>query len=245
MTTQNKKASVFVALFTMGERDGWLHPSVVGFLVSLTQQKSRGMSLHLCTDHKPIDYARNCAVKESLASRCEWLLMVDNDMALPPNLLDMLDRAGERMDVLVPKFYRIDSAAGGGVALQLCWESLSVELGKSEWCELACAGTGVMFIHRRVFERMGNRGWFRFAYDADGRVSNSEDVGFCQKARRAGFSVWGNQQFEADHYKTVPLSRLAHGIKVTAIPEAEGVVLQGFHKTLEKHEARVVASAVV
>jgi len=196
----------------MSERHGWLHPSIAEFIVGLTSQK-RGLSLHLRNDHQPIDYARNCAVKDFLASNSEWSLSIDNDMAPPMNLLDMLDRAGERMDVLVPKFFRGEQAPNGGTVLHLCWEPLA-ELGKNEWCELACAGTGVMFVHRRVFERLGNRGWFRFAYGADGQITNSEDVGFCQRARQAGFSVWGNQQFEADHCKTFSMSRLARGVTV-------------------------------
>lgn len=210
--TNGNNASVFVAILTMGERDGWLHPSVATFLVSLTHQNSRELALHLCTDHKPVDYARNCVVKAFLASSCEWLLMIDNDMMPPLNLLDMVDRAGDRMDVLVPKFYRAEPGPGGGARLKLCWELLAADAAKNEWCELTCAGTGVMFVRRRVFQGMGNRGWFRFVYDADGKITTSEDVGFCQNARRAGFSVWGNQAFEADHFKTLPLSKLARGV---------------------------------
>ena len=71
-----------------------------------------------------------------------------------------------------------------------------------------------MFVRRRVFERMGSEGWFRFAYDADGKIKTAEDIAFCQKARSLGFSVWANQRFEANHYKTVPLSTLARGVKM-------------------------------
>jgi hypothetical protein len=71
-----------------------------------------------------------------------------------------------------------------------------------------------MFVHRRVFEGMGNEGWFRFVYDADGMMLNSEDVNFCQKARKAGFRIYGNQQYEADHFKTVSLCALVRGVKV-------------------------------
>ena len=196
----------------MGERDGWLHPSLATFLVSLTGQNSRGLTMHLSSEHRPVDYARNCVVKEFLASTCEWLLMLDNDMVPPVNLLDMVDRAGDRMDIVVPRFYRAEAGPCDGVRLKLCWESFSGELAQNEWRELVCAGTGVMFVRRRVFERMGKQGWFRFIYDADGKITISEDVAFCQKARQAGFSVWGNQRFEADHCKTIPLSKLVRGV---------------------------------
>jgi hypothetical protein len=214
-----KKPSVFIALFASGERDGWLCPSIAPFLVSLSQQKGREITLQIRA-LKPIDYARNCVVKDFLASGYEWLLMIDNDQGPPPNLLEMVDRSEPHMDVLVPKFYGIMhpmAAPAPGVGLNLCWQLFAGGDRKSEWCEIAWAGTGVMFVHRRVFEGMGNCGWFRFIYDADGMRLNSEDINFCQKARRAGFSVWGNRHFEADHFKTIQLSALVRGLKVAVL----------------------------
>jgi len=54
---------------------------------------------------------------------------------------------------------------------------------------------------------------------------NSEDVNFFQKARRLGFSAWGNQEFEADHFKTVSLSALARSIG-TMVPTPLTVLRQ-------------------
>jgi hypothetical protein len=214
-----KKLSVFIALLTLGEREGWLHPSIAQFLVALTQQKGRQISLNIRTDTKPHDYARNLVVKDFLATGYDLLLMMDNDMGPPPNLLDMLDRAEDHMDIFVPKFYRSPDLhswlATSGMHMRVCVESVAPEgLGENEWCELVCAGTGIMFVRRRVFERMGNEGWFRFVYDANGKIVTAEDIGFCQKARKLGFSIWVNQLFEANHYKTVPLSAVARGVRV-------------------------------
>lgn len=219
---------MFVAIFTMSERGGWLAPGIGLFLAALGNAAAgRALSLKIVTDTKPIDYARNCVVKEFLASGFDWLLMIDNDMAPPLNLFEMLERAGSQMQILVPKFYRhvevvrrADSVvadahtASGETGVALCWQPLAVGLGKNEWCELASAGTGVMFVHRRVLEQLGNQAWFRFTYDNLGMIVEGEDVGFCKKARRVGFSTWGNQQFEADHFKTVGLSALARPIRV-------------------------------
>ncbi len=216
MQPEKSKASVFIAIFTGKERDGWLCPAMAEFLVSLTTQKPRAISLEVLT-LKPIDYARNCAVKDFLATDFQWLLMIDNDMAPPPNLLDMVDRAEERMDILVPKCPGImDSVVMStpGIGILLGWQLFAGGLGKNEWCEIAWSGTGVIFIRRRVFECMGNQGWFRFIYDADGMMLNSEDINFCQKARKAGFTIWGNQQFAVEHFKTVPLFALVRGVKV-------------------------------
>jgi hypothetical protein len=229
LPTRVPKPSVFIAIFTMGERNGWLAPGIGLFLAAVGNAAAgRALSLKIVTDTKPIDYARNCVAKEFLASGFDWLLMIDNDMAPPLNLFEMLDRSGSQMQILVPKFYRqveavrrvADSAIAdahtstgeGGIAL--CWQPRAEGLGQQEWCELASAGTGVMFVRRRVFEQLGNEPWFRFTYDNYGQIVEGEDEGFCKKARRVGFSTWGNQQFEADHYKSFSLSALARPIRV-------------------------------
>jgi len=166
-------------------------------------------------------------VKEFLASGFDWLLMIDNDMRPPHNLLDMLDRAGSGMNILVPKFFVFSlqvkhCARNPRLPLTLMWNCLTPP-DKREWCELDSAGTGVMFIHRHVFERLGNAPPFRFRYDESGMILEGEDLVFCHKARAAGFSIWGNQAFEADHFKTVSLSALAQtmGAVIPSLSEAK------------------------
>ena len=226
MTNQKQKASVFVALFTMNERDGWLSPGLAQFFAALSHvAKDRRVMVHLSACKKPIDHARNLVVKEFLASGCDWLLMVDNDMVPPLNLFEMIDRAAGHMDILVPKFFMLAPAFGPRTSealtkhaqnprlpLFLCWQTLNIRLDEREWTELAWAGTGVMFIRRRVFGPLGNCGWFKFVTDADGAWIFPEDFEFCRRAREAGFSVWGNQRFEADHFHTVSLSALAQSV---------------------------------
>src|SRR5712671_1244203 len=183
-----QNSSVFVAIFTQNERDGWIAPGMIGFIVGLSST-GRKVQLQVRDNVKPIDYARNVAVKDFLASDAQWLLMIDNDMGPQPNLLDMLDRAKERMKILVPKFFLLAPCLAKyshhpKLPLSFGWQPLNKMPKENEWSELAWSGTGTMFVHRSVFERMGSEGWFRFSYDANGAMLNSEDVSFCQKARK-------------------------------------------------------------
>src|SRR6266852_3439479 len=177
MPDQKQKPSVFISIFTLDERDGWLCRGLAQFLAAMSiAAKERAVCLQLSANVKPIDWARNKVVKDFLASGCEWLLMVDSDMAPPPNLLDMIDRAEPRMDVLVPRFYALMSdvvaanspqtiANQPGLRLLHGWQTFAGGPGQNEWSEIAWAGTGTMFVHRRVFEGLGDHGWFRFVYD--------------------------------------------------------------------------------
>ena len=209
MVEQKKKPSVLIAIFTLNERDGWCAPGIVNFVAAMGQYGG-ALGLNIVAGMKPIDYARNCFAKDFLDSNFDWLLMIDNDMAPPLDLLTMLDRAEDHMRILVPKFYGMKP---NSFTLALGWRLLRDEplihtAGRSEWRELAFAGTGVMFVHRSVLQKIAQP-WFRFSYDSIGMITKPEDASFCLKAREAGFSTWGNVNFEADHFKTVSLSALA------------------------------------
>src|SRR5881409_3031502 len=89
---------------------------------------------------------------------------------------------------------------------------------------------GLVWDRRRVhspasLRAHGEAGLVSVYYGDDGVMVNSEDVNFFQKARRLGFSAWGNQEFEADHFKTVSLSALARSIG-TMVPTPLTVLRQ-------------------
>ncbi|MCU1242396.1 MAG: hypothetical protein JWO71_3122 [Candidatus Acidoferrum typicum] len=205
-----KNNSVFMTVLSTSERDGWLAPGLLGFVMGLGKSGGprREISVELMYNVHPVDAARNTIAKNFLASDCEWLCMIDNDMTPPPNLLELLDRAAEHMDVLVPKFHvtlnvvqretiRTDVGVG--------WQRLNANADAGEWNELSLASSGLMFVRRNAFERM-TKPFFRFVYDEDGRVCECEDLFFCRKAREAGLSIWGNSNYYVEHFKTIPLS---------------------------------------
>jgi GT2 family glycosyltransferase len=200
------KPSVFVAIFSGTERHNWLCPEFAQFFAALTLEQ-RAVTVHTQHETRPIDYARNLAVRAFLASGLDWLLMADNDMGLPSNLLKLLDWAPANADVVVPRFYRAMSLANGGVGVQRCWELL--ESAKDEpWPELIAGGTGCMAIRRSVFQRV-RPPWFRFAYAEDGRITKGEDISFCERTRAAGCRIFGCQSITVQHYHTVGLASLA------------------------------------
>lgn len=231
-----KKDSVLVAVLTLAERDGWVTPGLAGWLAAMKSAQASGkreIQLGFLNDFKPYDDARNALAKEFLDSGCDWLLMLDNDMIPPPNLLDMIDRADERMDILVPRFFAVSGVHlklsihqkdwlyapvfldRMGSLINLVWKYLEFPDGgfpddveKKEWIELVGGGSAAMFVRRRVFEGL-REPFFLFVYNEDGQPTHSEDFYFCLKARDAGFRVWGNRQFEVDHMKTISLGTLA------------------------------------
>lgn len=210
----SQKPSVFIAVLTLAERDGWCAPGLVAFIAAMKLES--GVRIAFQHNIRPWQYARNGIAKMFLDSGCEWLLMLDNDMAPPLNLLGMLDRADDRMDILVPQQFCITDAG-----LTLGWKFRPGEDGttESEWVELEGAGSGAMFIRRRVFEPL-SWPYFDFVLDESKGLVCGEDLYLCHKARAAGFRVWGNKRFEVDHFKTVSLNAMVRLIAKFGAPLA-------------------------
>lgn len=64
-------------------------------------------------------------------------------------------------------------------------------------------GTGILMIHREVFETL-ERPWFAYTYDRieeerENYVYPTEDIYFCQKARAAGFEICIDTTIDSPH----------------------------------------------
>jgi hypothetical protein len=126
-----RKASVFVAIFSGTERHNWLCPEFAQFFAALTLEQ-RAVTVHTQHETRPIDYARNLAVRAFLASGLDWLLMADNDMGLPSNLLKLLDWAEMRMDARSSsRRARIVTAAFESSCAGNCWSQRRTKSGPS------------------------------------------------------------------------------------------------------------------
>lgn len=118
----------------------------------------------------------------------DWLLMIDDDQLFTPDLLIRLLRHfdNDAVDVVVPLILKkkpphdpaLAAERDGSAAL---W---SVPLTDQRGLQpVDAAGTGVMLVRRRVFERVAHP-WF----ERNGTIGN--DYYFCQKARAAGCGVY-------------------------------------------------------
>jgi hypothetical protein len=203
---EKPKESVYIALFTMHERGGWCPAPLVAFLLDTMRRKDgRQIQARQIDNVVPHDCARNQAAQDFMESGAEWLLMIDNDTGPNPTLFEMIDRADDDMDILVPRFFCLAQDR-----LPLGWMFLSPNAyrGTDESVELDSAATVAMFVRRRVFEGL-SKPYFGFTRDPEGMKASGEDISFCRKARAAGFRVWGNRRYEVDHFRTISLSTLA------------------------------------
>lgn len=145
-------------------------------------------------------------------SDAEWLMMIDWDISFSPDAVyALLDAADPKKRPIISGAYA--TFFGEGATLRPCWmvkqgeqdyvPAEGIEVGKIIEC--TTVGMGFTLIHRSVLELMAklyaNDPWHFFGHDVinDSRVG--EDMTFCSRARRIGFSVWGHGGVLLGHTK--------------------------------------------
>lgn len=208
MTSEPERKKVCFAVLSTYERTGWIHPSILQFFCELPFKPGfafRMISLH---NFMPAASARNMFCKSLKDNEADWLCMVDNDMALPDNLMDAIKDAPEDADIVVPTFYMWDQ---GNLKLTLCWGMDGVPSGYARldpgYHQLTKCGTGVIFIKPHVFKAL-DYPYFRYLYDGDGNQTGTEDIQFCLDATKKGFKIYGTTAVKVGHYRSMELGSL-------------------------------------
>ncbi len=138
----------------------------------------------------------------------DWLLMIDPDIAFPPNILELLANhitknpnariiAG-RVNLMngLPVFYKITRK--GQEHQPFVFSGLK---------EFDIIGTGIICIHREVFKKISEKDkhlyFFQRIISREG-FSLGDDFSFCLRAKRAGFKLYGAWDVFGQHWKTMP-----------------------------------------
>src|SRR5271167_167922 len=141
----------------MYEREGWIHPTIFKYLCDLPMKKDIAFRVIPLHNFRPAASGRNVFSRQVKDSDVDWICMIDNDMALPDNLLDTVKNAPADADIVVPRFYMWEQDK---LKLVLCWgmDNVSTDgvVGQLSpgYHELTKCGTGVIFIKPHVFRKM-------------------------------------------------------------------------------------------
>ena len=155
---------------------------------------------------------RDTLCKKFLDTDCEWLLMIDWDISFEPDAIyKLLDAADPVERPIIGGAYVTYFGEGG--LLRPCWmiETAGAEFAPpdtmtlGEIIEVSTIGMGFTLIHRSVLEKMQANiqdPWQFFGHDQIGDDRVGEDLTFCNRARKLGFSVWGHGGVLLGHTKT-------------------------------------------
>lgn len=178
-----------------------------------------------------LSHARNQMVQAFLDGPCEWWFTLDDDMIFQPDALAQLMRiadpvekpivsglyfGGGKSALISPHVFVVEHDAEGN---PYTVKRTGFPLDQPFDCD--AVGAGFMVVHRSVLERMGEvmkpitaYPWFQETEMAlvneDGELERhgvGEDVTFCIRARKLGFSVWVEPRMYLGHSKRYTIDR--------------------------------------
>ena len=207
---------VVISPLSTYERHGWWSFELGIFLLCAIGSRKYRVSIHPAHKVDPVMAARNLICKKFLKeTTADWLLMIDNDMRPPTNLLDMLDDIPPEADIAVPIMHLWNEV---NKFPAICWRPKDIAINQvkmseeetrkllgEKWIELEACGSGAMFVRRKVLETLPYP-WFARRFDEDGKCTHSEDTLFTEAASKAGFRIFGATQFVVGHWRTVDLA---------------------------------------
>lgn len=211
---QVKPIEVYIAVLNP---DGKIHVQLVNRLIQIVIECFRSKKWEPTLRFSKItgvDYNRNAIVADFLKTKCKWLLMIDHDNPPLNNPLDLIAHNKYVMCLPTMMWRGIDNPDGNeGLAFNVYkkipggWKTFVYD-GKNKLFQADRVGTGCVLFKRSVFNKIKAPFLSGVNKDTGMRVTG-EDMMFSDKAREAGFKLWGHWDYTCSHYKEVDLLDLA------------------------------------
>lgn len=145
---------------------------------------------------RQVHFARNGLVRAGLNNGADYICFLDADMTFPP---DVIHRLYLNSKDICGVLYRGRLKPHPHNVFYWNKDKTRIEQVTKSWkipearlVEVDGVGTGVILIRSKVFKELG-KPWFFYGDD------RSEDIMFCEKARRAGFKVYIDQTLKCGH----------------------------------------------
>jgi len=156
---------------------------------------------------KPISNNRNKIVQDFLSKKeFDYLLMIDDDITPPENILNLADFQKDivsalcfmfQQDTVAPLLLKEDMDGMYRVADFKGYEGL---------VKVDAVGTGCIMLSRKVLEAI--KAPFSDVFDADGVRKYGLDLAFCRRAKEKGFDVYCHLDYPCGHKVTMDLTKI-------------------------------------
>ena len=212
--TRDKK-NIFIAIPTRELNSFSINGRLSKLLSALERQSHYNVTVRFYAG-QPVELARNNLVHLFLATECDYLLMIDDDIVPPEDILEMAEHG---KDVVAALCYAYSPAMGifpvayefaenGSYRNKYNVIGVGAEAENKGLLKVGLAGSGCIMIHRRVFSKI-EEPYFKFSFnDAITDVVESEDFGFCTRVIEAGMDVYVDTDRACGHFKHVDLHEI-------------------------------------
>jgi hypothetical protein len=207
---EDKKIKVYIAILNRG----WIRREILEAFASKNwdiKGVERIMEKPSKTWANPISSNRNLITKRFLATDCNFLLMLDDDVVPLSNPFKLV--FADKDIIGMPARVRTQVGYVNWVAYIENPDKetyVSVDFSKVDdtidLLSVDAIGTGCILIKRKVLENM--KAPFHTPFDEDGITIYGTDIAFCRKAKEAGFEIYTTPSRLCDHYKEVGLLQI-------------------------------------
>lgn len=157
-----------------------------------------------CTGEVLVPFARDMMAKQTIIQDADYLFMIDDDMLAPPDLFFKLVENDKDICAALaftrnpdhkPVIY--DAVEGyDPVTMQRYNRTkFAMNYPRNTLVECDAVGFGAVLIKRKVIDAFAATGESMFM----GLSGTGEDITFCIKARKMGFSVWMDTRIKLGH----------------------------------------------
>lgn len=139
------------------------------------------------------------AGQQAIKTQCDYLWLVDNDMAFPPDAL---------LRLLAAKKDLIGAAYNSRVLPRRTVVKTQDETGATIVPDAAtfpphpfvchALGSGCKLVRVEALSRIPQP-WFALEWDATGALSKTDDVWFCEQAKKVGIETWCDPTIDVRH----------------------------------------------
>lgn len=196
-------------------------PCGSGLIPSITVQSL--LQLHkpvacsvIVVDRQRIDKARNYFVKMALSGGFDYLMMIDDDNPVPADSMEVFLK--DDKDIVIAPilsrnpnekgihdlcvYYKEDRDVGGGKTIPY-YNHITEFKEDGPLHEIDAGGCGCILIKRKVLEKIDKEYEYPFKFGditVNGqRRTTSEDVEFCERAKKLGFEIWLDDRIRPIH----------------------------------------------
>jgi hypothetical protein len=139
------------------------------------------------------------AGQQAIQTGCEYLWLVDNDMAMPPDALPRL--LAHQKDLIGADYsYRRFPLQSTVKFLNGAGEIVVADRTTFPTRPFIChaIGSGCKLVTVSALKRIPQP-WFALAWGPDGDLTKTDDVWFCEQAKKAGIETWVDPTIAVGH----------------------------------------------
>jgi hypothetical protein len=200
---------------------GYIH-KLVSLITNRILVDQRYKSTIIYPTHNPYENNLHHIVNEFMAGEYDFWLNVDSDNPPMSNPLDLVTFDLDIIGLPTPVWHFTDKVKGERPIYENGYKYVPEAGAYTEWPDknglqkVDAVGTGCVLYARRDFEHPEMRkAPFQRTYKTDGTVEKGNDIAFCERATKQGFSIFAHYDYRCMHFNDLELHEVAramHGL---------------------------------